>query len=58
MNMNIENVNLQISRVEVYRKVYDSQSRIIEEQVEFYYPEEINSLIGFNMEKKCGGKKK
>ena len=57
--MNVDGIKLKIGRVEIVKKTYDRQSRVINEQVEFYYPEEIKSLIGFNMIEKCkGGKKK
>lgn len=40
--------NLDLSRIEVVKKKYDKEGRVVEEQFEFYYPkDEKNSSIGF-----------
>lgn len=38
--MRVEDVELKASRVEVYKKTYNTQNQVVEEVVEYYYPQE------------------
>ena len=55
--MQIENTELEISRVEKITKTYDKQGHIIAEQWEFYYPKEKSNSIGFEQQNLCKLKK-
>jgi len=51
--MIIEKQHLKISRVEIIKKIYDSQGRVIEEQWEYYHPKDEGDIIqGFKTKKK------
>lgn len=45
---------LEIARVEVVRKTYDKQSRVVVEEIEYYFPSETNKPIGFKCSTKRG----
>lgn len=46
--MKCDNTTLQIQRVEVIRRVFNGQNQVVQEQIEYYYPEELKpEVIGF-----------
>ena len=47
----MEDVPLELTRVERITKEYDKQGRIARETVEFYFPEEQEKPIGFKSKK-------
>lgn len=47
--------NFICDKIEVIKKAYDKQGRVIQEQWEYYYPKEKEVNIGFNIKK--NGKK-
>jgi hypothetical protein len=56
--MRIEDKELKPARVEVVRKTYNEQNQVVVEQVEYYYPEDVECVIGFKLKKKYAKKNK
>jgi len=54
MTMKKKSNKFKLSRIEVVTKAYDSQSRIVKEKWEYYYPtdasEQFPSAIGFKVD--------
>lgn len=45
--MRIQNVELDLQRVEAVTKSYDHLGRVVREQWEYYFPKEFQPQIGF-----------
>lgn len=50
--MVVDNAELELARIEVILKTYDSRGQVIKEQVELYFPKETTKQIGFKQTKK------
>lgn len=50
--MKIDKTLLKVQRVEIIERVYNKRNQVVREQIEYYYPDEVESIIcGFKPKK-------